>query len=298
MSSRAPHTQMERFSAIPGISASDICVCALTRPGITIPYSSPTTGAPGYLRLSSAYVPTSAIRSPEIATAPPAISPERPHRQHMACADQRNGLAHRVSFAYRRQEMAQFSTHPTRKNKMIPMTVSTVTVANRPAVSPAIFKVQHQVAQSVRRTNPFADHRAQPRSAPSPRATPKKFAASADGSAAIDITFQGPAPNVRSSRINSGFTALSPSTVFTATGKKHISATVAAFGTIVKPNQSTRIGATAGYRNHLRRHQPRIRRFTEPAPDLHQNSQGQPNNCAAEKSHQKFRSVSRPRSSP
>src|SRR5580704_17787529 len=65
---------------------------------------------------------------------------EGPHRQDMAYADQRNGLAHRVSFAYRRHETAQFSTHPTRKNRMIPMMVRTATVANRPAVSPRFSK--------------------------------------------------------------------------------------------------------------------------------------------------------------
>src|ERR1700722_5413843 len=60
----------------------------------------------------------------------------RPHGKNMARADQRDGLAHSVSFAYRVHEMARFSTQPTRKNKIIPMTVRTVTVANSPAVSP------------------------------------------------------------------------------------------------------------------------------------------------------------------
>ena len=55
----------------------------------------------------------------------------------------------------------------------------------------------------------------------------------------------GPASRVRIIRSRSGSTERSPSSVLTVIGKKQISAMIASFGPIPKPNQTTRIGAIA-----------------------------------------------------
>ena len=101
MSSRVAQTQMERFSAIPGISASDICVCALTRPGY---YDSVGIAHDLRARIFTAELRKRAhVRDPFARNGDRAAGniARRAHRQDMASANQCDGLAHRVSFAYR-----------------------------------------------------------------------------------------------------------------------------------------------------------------------------------------------------
>jgi hypothetical protein len=75
---RVSHSNSVRSSPMPGISASDRWVWALTSPGSTTPWSSPTASASGKREATSTKGPTARISPSAKAAAPPARSPAGP----------------------------------------------------------------------------------------------------------------------------------------------------------------------------------------------------------------------------